>query len=165
MRTAFLIFGAVLFAGLNHATAQPSVRIEPAKLQGQRTIEQTTEKAAIRDYLQSWQSLHSAFDQNRPDLLDADFVGDAREKLGSSIQQQAALGLRTEYVDRAHDVQIVFYSPEGLSIELVDDVDYDMNLIDHDKTRSTSHLHAHYVAVLTPSESRWRVRVLQSDAK
>lgn len=164
MRAAF-IFGAVFFAGVLPAAAQPLVRIEPTKLEGQRTMERTTQEAVIRDYLQSWQSLHFAFDQNRPDLLDADFVGDARERLGDSIQQQTALGIRTQYVDQSHDVQIVFYSPEGLSIELIDDVEYDVQLFDHDKAKGTNHLHARYIAVLTPSESRWRVRMLQADSK
>lgn len=165
MRSAFLTFVAVLFAGLLPAAAQPSVRVEPTKLEGQRTMERTTQEAVIRDYLQSWQSLHSAFNQNSADVLDADFVGDARKKLGDAIQQQATLGVRTQYVDQSHDVRIVFYSPEGLSIELVDDVDYDMQLFDHDKAKGTSHLHARYIAVLTPSESRWRVRMLQADSK
>lgn len=165
MRSAILILSEVLFAGLFTAAAQPSVRVEPTKLEGQRTMERTTQEAVVRDYLQSWQSLHSAFDQNRADLLDADFVGDAREKLGNAIQQQSTLGLRTEYADQSHDVQIVFYSPEGLSIELIDDVEYDVQLFDHDKAKSTDHLHARYIAVLTPSESRWRVRMLQADAK
>lgn len=165
MRAAFLIFGAVLVAGALPAAAQPSVRVEPTKLEGQRTMERMTQDAVIRDYLQSWQSLHAAFDQNRADLLDADFVGDALKNLGEAIQQQTTLGIRTQYADQSHDVQIVFYSPEGLSIELVDDVDYDVQLFDHDKAKGTSHLHARYIAVLTPSESRWRVRMLQADAK
>lgn len=165
MQASLLIFSAVLLAGVAQAAAQPSVRIEPAKLEDQAPLQQATEDAVIHNYLQCWQSLHSAFDQNRADLLDADFVGDAREKLGSAIQQQAALGMRTRYVDRSHDVQIVFYSPEGLSVELVDDVQYDMELVDHDKPKSSEHLHARYIAVLTPSESRWRVRVLQADRK
>ena len=61
-------------------------------------------------------------------LLDADFVGAAKDKLAETIQQQAALGIRTRYQDRAHDIQIIFYSPDGLSIELKDKVDYDVQV-------------------------------------
>jgi hypothetical protein len=43
------------------------------------------------------------------------------------------LGIRTRYRDLSHDLQIVFYSPEGLSVELTDKVEYEVQLIDHDK--------------------------------
>jgi hypothetical protein len=147
------------------ASAQVAVRVEPANLGGPRPLEKQTAATAIQYYLQTWQSLQSAFDQNRAELLDADFVGDAREKLGKAIQEQAALGLHTHYRDRAHDLQIVFYSPEGLSIELTDDAEYDVEIFNHDKSETTQHVHARYVAVLTPSESRWRVRVFQTESE
>ncbi len=148
------------------ASAQPTVRIgPPAHLDTQRPLADETAKAAIRDYLQSWQSMGAALDENRVDLLDADFVGDAKDKLTATIQEQAKLGIRTQYEDRAHDVQIVFYSPEGLSIELIDTVDYDTQLFDHDKPQTKQQVHARYIVVLTPAEVRWRVRVLQAETE
>jgi hypothetical protein len=57
----------------------------------------------------------------------------------------------------------VFYSPEGLSIELADTVDYDVQIVDHDKPLTTQRVRTRYLAILTPSEVRWRVRVLQAD--
>ena len=89
-------------------------------------------------------------------------MGVAKEKLADTIRQQAALGIRTHYQDRAHDLQIVFYSPEGLSIELTDTVEYDVQVIDHDKSQMTQRVHAHYIVVLTPAEVRWKVRVFQA---
>jgi hypothetical protein len=163
MRRTLVILFAAFAAGIYSAPAQPSVRVEPLKAQGQRPLEQMTADAVVRDFLQSWQSLQSAFDQNRADLLDANFVGDALDKLSSAIQQQTSLGIRTQYHDLSHDLQIVFYSPEGLSVELTDDVEYEVQLFDHDEPKGTQHLHARYVAILTPSESSWRVRVLQAD--
>jgi len=106
--------------------------------------------------------LRAAFEQNRADLLDPDFVGTARDKLTDTIQQQANLGIRTHYQDRAHDLQIVFYSPEGLSIELTDKVEYDVQVLDHERVKTIQHLSARYVIVLTPAEVRWRVRVFQA---
>lgn len=145
------------------AAAQPAVRVEPVKLDGPRPLADQTAKAAIRDYLESWQSMSAALDGNRADLLNAYFVGDARDKLAETIQEQSKLGIRTRYEDRAHDVQIVLYSPEGLSIELTDVVDYDVQLLDHDKPQATQTIHARYLVVLTPDELRWRVRVLQAE--
>ena len=71
---------------------------------------------------------------------------------------------RNSYQDRAHDLQIVFYSPEGLSIQIVDTVDYDEQVLDHDKVLATKLVRKRYVVVLTPSEVRWRVRVFQAEA-
>jgi hypothetical protein len=142
--------------------AQAAVRVEPPNLQGPRLLPEQTGKAAIRDYLQAWQSFGAAFEQNRSDLLDPAFVGTAREKFAQTILQQAALGIRTNYQDRSHDIQIVFYSPDGLSIELIDKVEYDLQLLDKDGVKTTQHINARYVIVLTPAEVRWRVRVLQT---
>lgn len=144
------------------AAAQASVQIEPAHLDGPRPLAEQTAKAAIQDYVESWQTLNSALNSNRLDVLDRDFVGSARDKLAETIQQQAKLGIHTSYQDKSHDIQIVFYSPEGLSIELTDNVEYDQQVFDHDKVQTTQHVRARYVIVMTPSETRWRVRILQA---
>ena len=163
MLKSLLILCAVFAAASGIGSAQAAVRVEPPNLQGPRPLPEQTGTAAIRDYLQSWQSLRSALEQNRADLLDPTFVGTARDKLTGTIQQQATLGIRTRYQDRAHDIQIVFYSPEGLSIELTDMVEYDVQVSDHDKIKTIQHLSARYIIVLTPAEVRWRVRVFQAE--
>jgi hypothetical protein len=160
------LFVCTLFmAASGFASAQATVRVEPANLQSPRPLPEQTQTAAIRDYLKSWQSLRAALEQNRSDLLDPAFVGTARNKLAETIQQQAALGIRTRYQDSAHDIQIVFYSPEGLSIELTDRVEYEVQVLDHDEVKATQHVSVRYVIVLTPAEVRWRVRVFQAALK
>jgi hypothetical protein len=141
---------------------QPSVNVEQPQLQGSRPLEKQTEAAVVRDYLEAWQSFRSALDRNQPELLDSDFVGAARDKLADTIAEQAKLGIHTRYQDRSHDLQIVFYSPEGLSIQLIDNVEYDQQIIDHDKVLATQPVHARYIVVLTPAEVRWRVRIFQA---
>ena len=165
MFKALLSFSAVVIAMPLVGSAQATVRVEPSSLQGPRVLEEQTAKAAIRDYLQSWQSFSSAFEQTRPDLLDPAFVGTARDKLTETIQQQAALGIRTRYQDRSHDIQIVFYSPEGLSIELTDKVEYDVQVLDHDRVKTTQHVSSEYIIIVTTAEVRWRVRVFQASPK
>jgi hypothetical protein len=156
------IFGG---AAATCATAQPDVRIEPpANLQGPRALEAQTATAVVRDYLQSWRGMSAALEQNRADLLDSDFVGTAQNKLSETVQEQARLGLSTHYQDRAHDIQIVFFSPEGLSIELTDTVEYDVQVFDHDKPLTSEHVRTRYIVVLTPAEARWKVRVFQAQA-
>ena len=142
---------------------QPAVRVEPTDSVGPRVLEKQTKAAVIRDYLQAWGSLSRAFEQNRADLLDADFVGVAKEKLEDTIREQAKLAMQTRYRDGAHDIQLVFYSPEGLSIQLVDTVEYDVQILDHEKVLTTQHVRARYTAVLTPTEVRWKVRVFQAE--
>jgi hypothetical protein len=142
---------------------QSAVRVEPTDSVGPRPLEKQTETAVIRDYLEAWHSLSGVFEQNRADLLDADFVGTAKEKLADTIREQAKLGIQTRYRDSAHDLQLVFYSPEGLSIQLLDTVEYDVQVLDHDKLQTTQHVRARYVAVLTPTEVRWKVRVFQAE--
>jgi hypothetical protein len=101
--------------------------------------------------------------QNRADLLDQDFVGTAKDKLTDTMHQQAALGIQTRYRDRIHNIQIVFYSPDGLSVQLVDNVEYDERVVDHQKVLTTQHTHTRYTVVMTPAETRWRVRIFQAE--
>ena len=157
-----LILCAVVAASSGVGTAQADVRVEPVHLQGPRVLQEQTQAAVIRDYLQGWQTMAAAFDQNRVDLLDRDFVGTARDKMAEAVQQQSAAGIHTRYQDKSHDLQIVFYSPEGLSIQLIDNVEYSVQVLDRDKVETTQQVRARYVVVLTPTEVRWRVRVFQA---
>ena len=161
MRQCLMLMSLLASAAL--ATAQQaSVHVTPPHLDGPRVLQQQTAAAVIKDYVEAWQTLNNAFDQNRVDLLDRDFAGDAKEKIAATVKQQAKDGLRTSYKDASHNVQIVFYSPEGLSVQLTDDVEYDVQLQDHEKVIGNQHIRAHYVVVLTPSETRWRVREFEA---
>ena len=142
---------------------QPTVHLEPLNLNGPLPLQKRTAQAVIRDYLESWQSMSTALDQNRADLLDADFVGVAHKELAKSIQQQAALGLHTHYQDTSHDVRIVFYSPDGMSVQLTDDVEYQQQVFASDKSLTTQQARVRYIVVLTPAELRWRVRIFQAE--
>ena len=143
---------------------EPSVTEEPPQLQGSRPLEKQTETAVVRDYLHGWQTLDAALDENQEGLLDQDFVGTARDKLANTIKEQVTAAIHTRYQDRSHDLQIVFYSPEGLSIQLIDTVEYDEQVLDHDKVLATRPVKMRYLVVLRPSEVRWRVRMFQGQA-
>lgn len=140
---------------------QPAVQVN-ADSAGPRSLEAPTKTAVVRDYLLAWKSMGGAFQENRVDLLDASFVGVAKEKLADAVQEQQAAGMKTRYRDLSHDIKIVFYSPEGLSVQLLDDVQYEVQIVDRDQVQSTQHIAAHYVAVLTPTEVRWKIRVFQA---
>lgn len=144
---------------------QPVVRVEPPALNGSRSLEPLTKAAVVRDYLQSWQSLRQALARNQPGLLDQDFIGTARTKLGDTIAQQQSLGIQTRYQDRSHDIQIVFYSPDGLSIQLTDQAEYDEQILQNGKVIASHPMRARYLVVMTPSQTRWQVRILQATAE
>lgn len=160
LRPLLILYMASTVASAS-VTAQPTVRIEAANLQGSRPLQQQTGAAAIRNYLESWQALIAALEENRVDLLEPDFAGSARDTLAATIQQQIALGISTRYQDREHDLQLVFYSPEGLSIELTDNIEYDVQFLERGRVKTTQHVSTRYVIVLTPAEVRWKVRVFQ----
>lgn len=153
----------LVFAIANQAASQVNVRIEPPVAQrGPRELQEQTASAAIRDYLQSWQSLSTALEQNRSDLLSSYFAGTALDKLSETVQEQLRVGLSTGYKVSSHDIKIVFYSPEGLSIELTDTVEYDMQVSEHGKPIANQHMRTRYIAVLTPAVEQWKVRIFQA---
>lgn len=152
---------ALLPALLFSASDQPEVKVAPMNTVGPRHLEAQTQSAVIRDYLQAWHAMSSAMDQNRPDLLDTDFVGQAREKLADTIREQQNLGIQTSYLPTSHDIKVVFYSPEGLSIQLLDEVECDVNVRNGDHMLASQRVRARYIAVLTPTESQWKVRIFQ----
>jgi hypothetical protein len=163
MKSPIFVAGLVVAATFVFGADQPAVHVESTDSVGPRALETQTKAAVVRDYLQAWGCLSRAFEQNQADILDADFVGIAKEKLEATIREQAKLGIETRYREGAHDLKLVFYSPEGLSIQLVDTVEYDVQILDHEKVVTAQHLRARYVAVLTPTEVRWKVRVFQSE--
>src|SRR5579859_6044076 len=128
MKRPLFIVCSLLTAMFALGADPPVVRVESTDSVGPRPLEKQTETAVIRDYLQAWRSFSGAFEQNRVDMLDRDFTGIAKEKLAATILEQGKLGIHTSYRDTAHDVRLVFYSPEGLSIQLIDMVEYDVQI-------------------------------------
>lgn len=126
-----------------------------------RQIEDATEKAVARDYAAAWQAMADALEQNRPDLLSANFIGTSNDKLAETIKQQKKAGLHRRYVDRGHKVQATFYSSEGSAMELQDTAQLQVQLLDGDKVVASQDVTAHYVVLMTAAENSWKVRVLQ----
>ncbi len=160
-----LLFGCALALPLTLCAQQASVQVQQPDLQGSRQLESLTATSVVRDYLQSWKAFRAALDRNAPRLLDQAFVGTARTKLSDTIAEQNKLGIHTHYVDRAHRLQIVFYSPDGLSIQLVDHVTYDEQVMQGNTVLAMQPIHARCLVVLTPSQTSWQVRIFQATAE
>jgi hypothetical protein len=52
-----------------------------------------------------------------------------------------------------------------MSLQLIDNVVYDEQVLDHEKVLAVKQVQARYVVVLTPSDVRWKVRIFQSAAE
>jgi hypothetical protein len=158
---SLLCLAGDLFAeGATH----PVVQVEVPQSFGPRPLEDQTKDAVVRDYLKCWRQMSQAFTGNDVGALDGAFTGIAREKLAGVIAQQQRANITTSYRDRSHHITFVFYSQEGLSIEVVDDAEYDVGLSDDGRFQAMQHVKARYVAVLTPTEVSWKVRMFEGDA-
>ncbi|MGZ4835276.1 MAG: hypothetical protein ACXVZZ_06545 [Terriglobales bacterium] len=138
----------------------PNVQLNSDNAAG-RPVEELTRKSVARDYAKAWRSLAEAMEQNRASVIDNDFVGVAAEKFAAAVSDQARAGLHTRLVDHGHKLDALFYSPEGLSIELRDTAQLERQVLDGDKVIHSEQVTAHYISLMTPTEVRWKVRLLQ----
>lgn len=157
------ILAAVFFmsAPLALGASTGSVQVIPPDVHGSRPVETATGRAVVRDYLQAWEGLQSALSHNSSPVLSRDFIGSALNTLTQTVDSQRKLGISTAYENLSHQLQIVFYSPNGLSIQLVDTVSYEEVLLQNGKPIGSKQMQNRYIAVLTPTATRWMVRVLQ----
>jgi hypothetical protein len=171
---AIMVLGMALRAGTADDKQPPSaialptlplnsiVQVElDTSAAGPRSIEDTTEKAIVRDYGNAWSVLAGTLENNRADSLASGFTGTARDRLVQRVQQQRRAGLRTRYIDHGHKLQAVFYSPEGSAMQLHDTAKLEEQVLDGDTVVSSRELTASYVVLMTVGEERWKVRLLQ----
>jgi hypothetical protein len=126
-----------------------------------RPVEETTAAAIQRDYAHAWQSLVLALEENRADLLSENFTGGARQQWQDAIAAQRQNGLSRRIVDHGHTVQVRFYSLDGSTLEAFDTADLDIQYCEGSKVLYSERVHARYLVLLTPSESSWKIRILQ----
>ena len=143
------------------SAAVPKVTLDIAAV-GPRAMENQTERSITRDYGHAWQNLAEALDQNSPELLNAYFVGSARRNLSQRIHDQGKAGIHARYLDQNHDVQAVFYAPEGDAIELHDTAACQLQIVAGRQTIHDERAVLHYVVLMTPGADRWVIRQLQA---
>jgi hypothetical protein len=126
-----------------------------------RQVEDTTQKAIVRDYTAAWAALIAALANNQPGALDASFAGDAHDQLALRVVNQRKAGLRTQITDRGHKLEAVVYTPEGSAMQLHDTAQVEVQIMDGDKVIHSERATLHYVVLMTAAEDRWKVRVLE----
>ncbi len=134
---------------LNAATAQP------------REVEDTTEKAIVRDYTAAWRSIEAGLGNNDVNALDEGLVGLARDQFASAIEQQKKTGLKVRYTDGGHQLEAVFYSPDGSAMQLRDTAKLSREILDGNNVIHRDDITAHYIAIMTVTEDRWKLRSIE----
>lgn len=130
-----------------------------------RALEDTTELAIARDYSAAWKALATAMGENRAEVLDASFVGTARENFAKAIEAQKKNGLRRRYTDRGHKLQAIFYSPEGSAMQLRDTAQLEIEVLDGETVVHREQITQPYLVLMTVAEGSWKVRVLEEQPK
>jgi hypothetical protein len=158
-----VVLALVVIMPLRHmlADSKPVVRLNAANA-APRQLEDTTEKAIARDYGAAWQALEQALAANNTAPLNDNFIGYALEKFSRRVKDQKAAGITTRIVDRGHNVEAIFYSPDGSAMELKDTATLETQVLEGGAVIYSEQAQVRYYAVMTGAEDRWKVRVLQS---
>jgi hypothetical protein len=126
-----------------------------------REVEETTRAAVAREYANAWKAMSTALADNTTDGLAATFVGAAKDTLTQRVAQQKESGLATRIVDRGHQLDVVFYSPEGSAMQLRDTATLERQFLHSGSIVHSDTVTQQYMVLMSVSEDRWKVRVLQ----
>jgi hypothetical protein len=143
------------------ADTKPAIQLNVKNAQP-REVEDVTQNAVVRDYTLAWQALGTSLANNSLQPLTDNFSGYALNRLTQRVKDQKAQGITTKIIDRGHNVEAIFYSPDGSAIELKDTVTMETQVLDGGTVIHSDQAQIHYFAVLTGAEDRWKVRVLES---
>ena len=143
------------------ADTSPQIELNTGKV-GPRAIESLTERSVLNDYRFAWQNLARALESNSDAPLNGSFVGTASSWLTDRVMAQRRSGLTSRYLNQHHKLDAVFYAPEGDVIELHDTAEYELQILDGDKTVHDDHVVVHYIVLMTPGSDRWVIRQMQA---
>jgi len=143
------------------ADSPPQVKLDTSRATP-RNVEDLTARSILRDYTAAWSNLAQAMESNNLGPIEASFVGTARAQLVNAVREQRKADLSSQYSGQSHNVQAVFYPPEGDVLQLHDTADYEFQLRDGERVVHQEHVTIHYVVLMTPGADRWSVRQLQA---
>lgn len=155
------IFTVVGKAVLYAADPASSVTVTTTNAQP-RQVEDLTEKAIVREYSAAWSNLARALKDNNAGILQENFVGAAQEKFTKQIEEQKAAGISTNYLDKGHKLDVLFYSPEGSAMQFRDTANLELQVLEDGKVVHSEPVQRQYVGLMTVTGDRWKVRVLQA---
>ena len=156
-----LICAAVPLVIHTLADTKPNVQLNVDNAKP-HALEDTTEKAILRDYTAAWQAINTAFTNSTTAPLNDNFAGFALEQLTQRVKDQKSQGLRTRIIDHGHHVDAIFYSRDGSAVELRDTASIETQVLDGDTILHSDKSQIQYIAVMTGAADRWQVRALES---
>jgi len=159
LSSGIVICAAAMYCAAADAALQVTLNTTKAT---PRQVEPLTERAVLRDYRSAWTNLTQALASNSLDPLNGLFEATADQWLTDAVKDQQSSGLSRRYLNQNHQVDAVFYSPEGDVIELHDTAEYDLEILDGSNTIHNEHAIVHYVVLMVPGAERWVVRHLQA---
>lgn len=160
LRATLHLLAAMAFSAAGYSQSGPTVVLNADDL-GPRAIEQLTGTNITRAYSNGWQAMEQALEQNRPELLNDQFTGFAKDRLSQRIGDQQRNGLHVKIVDGGHRVKALFYSLDGDAMQLMDDAQLEVQIFDGSRliySESTQH---QYLVLMTPGADRWYIRYLE----
>jgi hypothetical protein len=158
---AVAISGAVPLLIRALADTKPDIQVNFDNA-GPRQVEDTTQKAIVRDYTSAWQAMAAALANNNTAPLRQNFVGFAMDRFTQRIKDQQSNGLKTKIIDHGHKVDAIFYSQDGSAMQLRDTASIETQVLEGDTVIHSDQAQIQYWAVMTSTEDRWKLRVLES---
>jgi len=158
---ALAISGAVPLLTRTFADSRPSIEVNFDHT-GPREVEDTTQKAINRDYSSAWQAIATALNNNDAGPLRQNFVGFALDQFVQRVKDQQSSGVKTRIIDHGHQVDAIFYSKDGSAMELRDTASIEIQVLEGNTVIHSDQSQIQYCAVLTSTEDRWKLRVLES---
>jgi len=155
------ISGAVPLLTRILADSKPNIAVNFDNA-GPREVEDTTQKAIVRDYSLAWQAMTTALANNDSAPLRQNFVGFALDQFVQRVKDQQGAGIKTRIIDHGHKVDAIFYSKDGSAMQLRDTASIETQVLEGDKVVHSDQAQIQYYAVMTSAEDRWKLRVLES---
>jgi hypothetical protein len=155
------IVGTILIGAIALRAADASAVQLNVSRSAPREVEEQTQKGVLRDYVAAWKAYATALTNSSPAALGDLWTGFAREQILDAIEAQRRSGLSVRFTDTSHQLDAVFYSPEGSALELYDTAQLERQVLDGSSAIQTENVTARYLVVMTPSADHWQVRILQ----
>ncbi|HEV3042057.1 MAG TPA: hypothetical protein VHA33_30130 [Candidatus Angelobacter sp.] len=158
---ALAISGAVPLLMRTFADSKPSIEVNFDNT-GPREVEDTTQKAIVRDYTSAWQAMATALSNNDTSSLRQNLVGFALDQLTQRVKDQQSSGVKSKIIDHGHKVDAIFYSKDGSAMQLHDTVNVETQVLEGNTVIHSEQSQIQYYAIMTSAEDRWKLRVLES---
>ena len=158
---ALALSGAIPLLLRTFADSKPGIEVNFDNA-GPRQVEDTTQRAIVRDYSAAWQAIATALANNNPAPLRQNFAGFALDQLAQRVKDQQADGVKTRIIDHGHKVDAIFYSKDGSAMQLRDMASIETQVLEGETVIHSDQAQMQYFVVMTSTEDRWKLRVLES---